>query len=270
MKKFILPLLLAAMLLTACGNTDSSSEGGAVNDTSSAAEQKEPRSIKLMALGDSITEGFTYRGAYRVSLANKLEENGLSQYVDFVGKKTGGECYDNQHCGYTGYSIDFIAEEDSISGSRVGISDRIDKLMDDFTPDAVMLQIGTNDILSLYDLDNAGVRLKGLVDKIFEKLPEDGKLFLATIPYMDATSDTYISPEHFTVEEMDKYVDDYNEKVKALVEEEKAAGRNIELADVNSAVTKEDLQDGVHPTKEGYEKLGEFWYGIISEYVTGE
>lgn len=79
-------------------------------------------------------------------------------------------------------------------------------------------------------------------------------LYLATIPYMNAEDDTYIDPEYFTVEDMDKYVDDYNEKVKALVEEEKAAGRNIELTDINSVLTKEDLQDGIHPTKEGYEK----------------
>ncbi len=273
MKKVLLPLLLSAMLLSACGETDASSQeevGSATESPASQAEVQYPRSIKLMALGDSITEGFTYRGAYRVPLANLLEENGLSQYVDFVGKKQAGDCYDNQHCGYTGYSIDPISEEDSVSGGRSGISERIEDLFGTYTPDVVMLQIGTNDILSLYELDSAGDRLKALVDSIFEKLPDDGMLYLATIPYMNAEDDTYIDPEYFTVEDMDKYVDDYNEKVKALVEEEKAAGRNIELADINSVLTKEDLQDGIHPTKEGYEKMGAYWYDIISGYVTGE
>lgn len=273
MKKVLLPLLLSAMLLSACGETDASSQeevGSATESLASQAEVQYPRSIKLMALGDSITEGFTYRGAYRVPLANLLEENGLSQYVDFVGKKQAGDCYDNQHCGYTGYSIDPISEEDSVSGGRSGISERIEDLFGTYTPDVVMLQIGTNDILSLYELESAGDRLKALVDSIFEKLPDDGMLYLATIPYMNAEDDTYIDPEYFTVEDMDKYVDDYNEKVKALVEEEKAAGRNIELADINSVLTKEDLQDGIHPTKEGYEKMGAYWYDIISGYVTGE
>lgn len=273
MKKVLLPLLLSAMLLSACGETDASSQeevGSATESPASQAEVQYPRSIKLMALGDSITEGFTYRGAYRVPLANLLEENGLSQCVDFVGKKQAGDCYDNQHCGYTGYSIDPISEEDSVSGGRSGISERIEDLFGTYTPDVVMLQIGTNDILSLYELESAGDRLKALVDSIFEKLPDDGMLYLATIPYMNAEDDTYIDPEYFTVEDMDKYVDDYNEKVKALVEEEKAAGRNIELADINSVLTKEDLQDGIHPTKEGYEKMGAYWYDIISGYVTGE
>lgn len=286
MKKSIIPFLLAAAMLTACGSSDSESSSQAAQNTSAAdsqqtaestaeessqAEPAEPRSIKLMALGDSITEGFTYKGAYRESLANLLEENGLSEYVDFVGKKTGGDCYDNQHCGYTGYSIDrFAAGQAGIeTDARSGISSNVDKLMSDYTPDVVMLQIGTNDILSLYELDTAGDRLAALVDKILAALPEDGMLYLATIPYMDANDNTYISAEHFTVESMDKYVDDYNEKVKALAEKLKSEGKPVELADVNSAVSKEDLQDGVHPTKEGYAKLGEFWYGIISGFVTG-
>lgn len=273
--RLIVPVLLSAALLTSCGKSDGSSDskteenGSAAQASSSQAEVQYPRSIKLMAFGDSITEGFTYKGSYRVPLANLLEENGLSQYVDFVGKKKAGECYDNQHCGYTGYSIDPISE--SVTGDvRGGISGRVDELFELYTPDVVMLQIGTNDILSLYELDDAGTRLKNLVDSIFERLPEDGMLYLATIPYMDAEDNTYISAEFFTVEAMDKYVDEYNEKVRNVVEEEKAAGRNIELADVNSVISKEDLQDGVHPTKDGYEKLGEFWYGIISKYVKGE
>jgi lysophospholipase L1-like esterase len=144
----------------------------------------------------------------------------------------------------------------------------VESSMQKFTPDVVLLQVGTNDILSLYDLDNAGERLKNLVDKTLDGLPKDGMLYLATIPYMDANDTTYIDPEYFTVEYMDECVDSYNEKVKALVEEEKADGKNIELADVNSVLTKDDLYDGVHPSKDGYEKLGEFWYGVVSDYIT--
>lgn len=277
MKKMILPLLLSALMLAGCGASDESSQNSdsakaaevSASDESSQAEIVYPRSIKLMCLGDSITEGFTYKGSYRVPLANLLEQNELSQYVDFVGKKKAGTCYDSQHCGYTGYSIDPIKE--SVTGDvRSGISERVDELFDAYTPDVVLLQIGTNDILSLYELDSAGDRLENLVDRIFEKLPSDGMLYLATIPYMNAEDNTYISAEYFTTESMDKYVDDYNAKVRELAEKKKNEGKNIELADVNSVLTKEDLQDGVHPTKEGYEKLGKFWYGIVSKYVTGE
>ena len=65
--------------------------------------------------------------------------------------------------------------------------------METYPADIVMLQIGTNDILSLYDLDNAGTRLELLIDKIMSYLPDDGMLFLATIPCMDATNTLYIN-----------------------------------------------------------------------------
>lgn len=44
-----------------------------------------------------------------------------------------------------------------------------------------MLQIGTNDILSAYN-DGIADRLEHLVDYIASYLPEDGRLFVASIP----------------------------------------------------------------------------------------
>ncbi len=234
--------------------------------TTTAEPVKDPRNVKVMLFGDSITDGFWLEGGYRTFLCNKLEENELSQYVDFVGTKSSGDCYDNQHEGYTSFSIDNIAT--SITGGRAGVTRYADRAMEKGEPDVVCLQIGTNDILSLYELDTAGERLEVLVDKIFAKLPSDGKLFLATIPYMDANDTTYISAEHFTVEFMDECVDNYNAQVRALVEKKQSEGKNISLADVNGVLSKEDLYDGVHPNEKGYEKMGDFWYGVISDYIT--
>ena len=294
MKK--LRLITAAVLITAllagCGETDSSSESGAQNtaenssaesvqesasESESSEEEKAPayKSIKLMTAGDSITDGFWLEGGYRVFLANELEENGLSQYVDFVGSKSSGQCYDNEHEGYTGNSISRI--EDSITGTRMGIDKLVPKRIDKFQPDVLTIMIGTNDILSHYELDKAGERLEGLVDSCFEKLPEGARIYLATIPDMDADAkipnagsdyDTYIDQETFTAEYMDECVKNYNEQVKAVVEKKQGEGRNIELADVHGVLGKEDLYDGVHPSEEGYKKIADYWYGVITEYIT--
>ncbi|MBR1382431.1 MAG: hypothetical protein IJ555_01270, partial [Ruminococcus sp.] len=262
MKKLSLMLAaaLSMSLLTACGDSSSSESGAASSQTeestaassaeSSVQEQEQAtyKSIKLMTFGDSITDGFWLSGGYRTFLCNKLEENDLSQYVDFVGKKTGGDCYDNEHEGYTGYSIERIM--DSITGSRMGLMNIAEKRLEDNSPDVVTLMVGTNDILSHYELDKAGERLEALVDVVLSYIPEDGMLFLATIPDMDSTAkipdatddyDTYIDQDTFTSEYMDQCVSDYNEKVKALVEKKKSEGKNIELADVHSALTKDDL-----------------------------
>lgn len=287
MKKLMALLAACAMLLASCSadSGDSSANGGnsSAQESSSAAdpssseetsseapEEKTPRSIKVMPYGDSITDGFWLPGGYRITLCNMLEGNGLSQYVDFVGRKNSGDCYDGDHNGYTAYAIDRIGASDSVTGTRSGLLKDVDTLMEKYPCDVVMLQIGTNDILSLYDLDNIGERLETLVDKVLSHLPEDGMLYLATITCMDATDNTYIPAEYFTVEEMDGYVDSYNQVIKDLVEKKKSEGANIELADVGSVITKDDLYDGVHPNEEGYKKIGEFWYEIIKDIVGAE
>lgn len=225
--------------------------------------------IRVMPLGDSITDGFSTVGGYRQPLCNKLEENGYSGNFDFVGPNWGGNCYDPQHAGYSGYSIDNIDQADSISGARTGLSSFIDWLMDAYPADVVMLQIGTNDILSYYDLENIGTRLEKFVDTVLTYIPDDGMLFLATIPCMDANNTLYINEYYFTPESMDECVDAYNTEIKRIAAEKQAEEKNIRLADINSVLTKSDLYDGVHPTEAGYKLMADYWYDILVNYLNG-
>lgn len=235
-----------------------------------AEEQTAPESLRLMCLGDSITDGFWLPGGYRNTLCKLISENGLAEQIDFVGPNWGGDGYDPQHAGYSGYSIDNIAQEDSISGARTGISSFSDWLMETYPADVVFMQIGTNDILSLYDLEHFGERLDKLVDSVLTGLPEDGVLYLATLPAMDATNTLYISEYFFTVESMDEAVNNCNAQIRALAEKKQAEGKNVRLAEINQVLTKDDLYDGVHPSEAGYQKMGNFWYARLNEYLSGE
>lgn len=232
-----------------------------------SAETETTEKLRVMPLGDSITDGFSTVGGYRTSLCNLLKDNGYSENVDFVGPNWGGDGYDPQHAGYSGYSIDNIPQESSISGQRTGISSFIDWLMTEYPADVVMMQIGTNDILSYYDLDNIGTRLESLVDTVLTYIPDNGMLYLATIPYMDASNTLYISSTYFTVESMDECVDAYNLAIREIAAEKAAEGKNIRLADVNGVLTKSDLYDGVHPTADGYAKMGSFWYEKLEAFI---
>lgn len=240
---------------------------GAVNSIS--AEETNSDKIRVMPLGDSITDGFWLTGGYRTTLCNLLEENGYSDKIDMVGPNWGGDCYDPQHAGYSGYSIDNIEQADSISGARTGISSFADWLMQENPADVIMLQIGTNDILSYYDLDNISTRLENLVNQLLYYIDDDGMIYVSTIPCMDATNTLYISEYYFTPDSMDAIVDKYNSEIKELVSKLQAEGKNVELSDVNSVLDKSDLFDGVHPSAEGYEKMGQHWYGILTDYING-
>lgn len=227
-------------------------------------QAQDTQKLRIMPLGDSITDGFTGDpvGGYRLTLWKMLEANGYADQIDFVGANWGGDGIDPNHAGYSGYAIA------DIPGQRSGIYNFIDWLMESYPADVVMLQIGTNDILSSYELDAMPERLELLVDTVLSYLPEDGLLYLATIPYMDADVTNYT--DAYTVEEMDKAVDDYNTAVKAMVTEKQAEGKPIALSDINSQLTKQDLLDGVHPNATGYEKMGNYWYQKIMEYLEGD
>jgi hypothetical protein len=57
----------------------------AVSAVNTQAED-ETGKIRVMPLGDSITDGYWMTGGYRLTLCDMLEENGLSDQVDFVGR----------------------------------------------------------------------------------------------------------------------------------------------------------------------------------------
>jgi len=220
-----------------------------------------PEKIKIMPLGDSITNGYSVKGAYRNKLCDLLVENKLSDYVDFVGSMTEGSGYDSDNEGHSGWAIAAVPDASDIEGKgRQGLTTNIDSWMDTYKPEIVLLQVGTNDILSLYELDKAPERLEKLVDKVLAKLPENGKLYLAKIPYFDAGSSMNKTGKN--QEEINSIIDTYNAGVTAVAEK-----KGITLVDINGCITISDLKDGVHPTADGYAKMGTFWYKTLESEI---
>lgn len=222
---------------------------------------------RVMCLGDSITDGFWMTGGYRNELCERIFKSGLSAQIQFTGPNWGGTGYDPRHAGYSGYSIENIAQSDSISGCRTGITGIIGWLMGSYPADIVFLQIGTNDILSLYALETFGVRLERLIDEITAYLPQEGMLYLATLPPMDAKNGLYISRDYFTEETMDAAVAACNRQIRALAKKKERQGAAVRLAEVSHVLEKKDLYDGVHPSESGYRKLGAFWFSCLLAYL---
>lgn len=219
--------------------------------------------IKIMPLGDSITNGFSVAGAYRNRLCELLVQNNLSESVDFVGSQSTGTGYDKDNEGHSGWAIAAVPVSGDVEKKgRQGLTENIDSWMDTYEPDIVLLQIGTNDILSLYDLDNVPMRLEALVDKILAKLPQRGKLYIAKIPYIAENATYNKTGKNQT--EMSEIVDTYNAAVTNLAEE-----KGLTLVDINGALTLFDLKDGIHPTVDGYAKMGDLWYEVLESEIRG-
>ncbi|ROO62363.1 lysophospholipase L1-like esterase [Micromonospora sp. Llam0] len=194
----------------------------------------QPSAVRIMPLGDSITDGFNVPGGYRIDLWQKFQAGGYT--VDFVGSQSNGPASlpDRNHQGHSGWRIDQI---DANIVNWLNASD----------PQTILLHIGTNDITQNRDLPNAPNRLAALIDKITNTAP-DAHLFVATI-----------IPASFS----DAQFRAYNSAIPQIVQSRANAGRRVHLVDMYSALTTADLADGVHPNATGYSKMATRWYDAL-------
>lgn len=251
---------------------------------SAHAQDDNNEPIKIMCVGDSITDGYWEQGGYRKYLYQSLIENGFN--IDMVGDKgsneenSNGIYYDGNYCGYSGYAIKNISGTENRNGIYEVLVNG--NLIESCNPDIVLLQIGTNDILSAYN-DGIIDRLDELVTYILSYMENtDNTLFVSTIPDIDvATVESWLwaygdekwnnSLEDFT-QIIQNYIDSYNSQLKNLVTDKQANGcKNIQFADIHSVLDyKTDLYDGVHPSEEGYQKMGNYWNQVLTEYLSNQ
>ena len=277
---------LAALLAAVTGL--SSLAVGTVSATPAAAEDTE--AVKILSLGDSITDGYWTSGAYRKYMYHDLEQMGYN--IDMVGPKGSNSntftyngqtvSYDDNNAGYSGYAI----QEMTTKEHRSGILETIQgtwyngqNMIAAYQPDIVLLQIGTNDILSNYN-DGITDRLENLVNVILQDLDADSTVFVSTIPDIDAYTradwlGSYgINAWNSTQEEKDQLmetvtgcIDTYNTSIYNLVLKMQSEGKNVQFADINSVVDYQtDLHDGVHPNEAGYENMGNYWAGLLNDF----
>lgn len=255
--------------------------------TNARAEETSENTYKIMCIGDSITDGYFGADGYRKYLYHELDEMGYS--VDMVGAKGGyassytdnGESftYDGDHSGYSGYAIQYITGTET----RQGILETIEStdMINTCNPDIVLLQIGTNDLLSAYN-DGITDRLENLVRTIMADMTDEGDvLFLTTVPYFNAvTINSWLwsygdvkwqNTEEDFAEIVYDYIDSYNASIKTLVDKLQSEGLSVEYADVCSVVDKDtELQDGCHPNEAGYKDMGVYWAQVLDAYLSGE
>lgn len=192
--------------------------------------------VRVMPLGDSITEGTQVPGGYRIGLWQRF---GAGNYrVDFVGSQFNGPASlgDHDHQGHPGWRIDQV-DANVVTWLR------------NTNPRTVLLHIGTNDILQNHNVANAPARLSALVDRITATVP-NADVFVATIiplanPGQAAAARTY------------------NAAIPGIVQGKVNAGKRVHLVNMHAALTTADLIDGVHPTATGYDKMAATWYAAL-------
>lgn len=211
------------------------------------------RPLRILPLGDSITEGYDVPGGYRIRLCAQLDawsdRHGLPS-VEWVGSLQHGppELRDRNHEGHSGWRIDQLQAE-------------IAAWLATARPDVVLLLIGTNDVVQAYDLARAPERLNQLITTIQAQQPGVW-LVVATLPPMDATILNLGDPAQLQAE-----VDRYNQAVRRLVGDRAARGEAIALVELAEAVDLADLPDGVHPNRIGHDKIADAWFSALMPHL---
>jgi len=197
--------------------------------------------LRIMPLGNSITYGAGVEGGYRISLWNSLLQEDI--LVDFVGSQANGPSnIDQDHEGHPGKTIQYLREN-------------LNRWLDVFRPDVILLLIGTNDILypQEHDFVNASYRLNALINQVIVHAPGADLLVASVPPVTDPQANDRVMT--------------FNAEIPAIVDVYVRQGEPVYFVDMAAALTTADLADGIHPNEAGYDKMAQAWYNTLSDLI---
>jgi hypothetical protein len=196
--------------------------------------------IKIMPLGDSITQSDSQHNSYRRNLWHKLKAGGYS--IDFVGSQNenfGGPPpnpdFDLNHEGHWGWRVDQILE-------------KIHDWMATYQPDIVLIHLGHNDLGRGQSIASTIQELGEIIDILRYHNPRVTVLLAQIIP-------TY--PPSPAIPKL-------NVEIARLAEAKNT--RESPVLRVNQAEgfdAREDTFDGLHPNESGEEKMAIRWYTAL-------
>ena len=199
--------------------------------------------IRVMLLGDSITQANTEHDSYRRPLWQKLNEAGFNN-IDFVGslqENQGGPNpnpdFDLDHEGHWGWRTDEILNQ-------------LDGWVASARPDAALIHLGTNDILQGQSADSTIDELGEVID-VFRANNPNIVIFLAQI-----------IPAKRNDDEREKL----NQQIPILAAEKSQVDSPIVVVDQSSGFNlRDDTYDSVHPNSRGENKFANQWLASFDE-----
>lgn len=240
-------------LLSACGGGDSGDDagGGGSSAEKVASCGLSGGPLRIMPLGDSITEGEAGHNSYRRVLWQRL--NGAGCSVNLVGSKSGvsrgsrdsgsvnppNADFDLDHEGYWDYSVNELAP-------------RVGGLVAQAQPDVVLVHLGTNDVLAGQSASGIAAELGGVIDAIRAGKPDAHILLAKIIPAAPDPSGTAA----------------LNRLIDGVASGRSSATSPIAVVNQASGYSTGDNYDGVHPNVSGESKLGNRWADAVLAWRT--
>ena len=201
--------------------------------------------IRIMPLGDSITEASSSFGSYRYYLWLELTREGFT--VDFVGSMTGtgGEAsvpaeFDSDHEGHPGWRADEVAAN-------------IERWARSTQPDLVLVHLGTNDLAQGQPPSDVIQDLTTIVDRL-RVVNSHIHILLAQIIPMRADG----PPD----------VLELNQAISALAAATSTVASPVASVDHFTGFDQARMTwDGIHPNREGNRKLAANWHTALLSHL---
>ena len=215
--------------------------------------------LRILALGDSITHSDRKNFSYRYALWMKLVDAGID--FDFVGSLDSncggsrtwpaykGRSFDPEHEGHWGWRADQIL--DGVSNEGNG---NLSEWLSAYTPDVVLMHLGTNDALQLQSASSTVNELRRIIEVLRADNPNVIILVAKLIPTNDANANSLINQ--------------LNVRIDRFAAEASAEASPVIVVDQNSGFDiRADTYDSIHPNKSGEEKMAARWFSVLKNVL---
>lgn len=250
-------IVIAGVLLLAFAGPDRKGSEDAAGQTIAAPITGAP--LRILPLGDSITQADSGHRGYRYSLWIKLIDAGIT--FDFVGSMNSnhgsnpewldheGRSFDADHEGHWGWRADEILSGISGLGKRT-----LSKWLKTYTPDVVLMHLGTNDILLGQSNESTVDELRQIID-VLRADNRNVVILLATlIPTENEVANTLLAS--------------FNEKIEQLAMETSTKSSPVIVVDQYKGFNgNADTYDGLHPNDSGEEKMAAKWFRALQDIL---
>lgn len=234
MRRFIVPTFLTGAIFSlACIATMSTP----------LRQSKTP--IRIMPIGDSITQADGNHNSYRRQLWFKLRKAGYN--VDFVGST-------REHFEGTAPLTDFDQDHEGHWGWR---TDDVLAQMDEWVrlnrPDVALIHLGTNDIFSKHSMQSTIAELRELILTLRKSNPRVKVLLAELIPCGDPAK-----------------IQQLNRRIVYLARETNTIDSPVRVVDQFTGFNAKegfDTYDGCHPNESGEKKMAERWFEGLKQVL---
>jgi lysophospholipase L1-like esterase len=223
--------------------------------------------VRVMPLGDSITDGYLTPGGYRTELWQLLV-NQDDDNINFVGSQSTGALApgdltssgnDEGHVGWCiGLDNSTCEYGDDLSSDIVG-------WLTTYQPNIILLHAGTNDISSGDTGAQVTTNMDDFLEQIFTTLPHTDVLLAQIIPILNVQPESNYSS-------METAWQAYNAAIPGLVTKYQDMGYNIQLVNMSDVLNPDTdyatgaanpQDDDFHPNLAGYDIMAQTWYPFV-------